>query len=313
MKKFLIILATTLSLAAMAQTYPQKEISLVNPTPPATTVWNLAKIISDYQDSSGSKVRFNIVNKPGGEKMVAANFTAESAADGYTLSIGQNSDLVMLPLIKPPGIKFDENSFVPVVSLAAMDMFLIVPANSPANNLKEYLDMIRRDPNTRALGNAGNFAKLLGFRAGKLADTELTSIPYASDAKMIIDLDGSHLPAAVGSLSAIKTSAKGGLIKVIACFGRNRSVEFPEVKTMNEQYPGMIDNQWFALFAPKGTPPDVIAIINKEINLSLANPKLQQELEKQGYVPQPMTLGQVTQFYQTEIQKYRPLVEKYLR
>lgn len=311
-KFFHAILLCVIWTSAAAQTYPQKDIIVVSTLAAGSTQWNLLNTIGNFMSNNHSKIKFRILEKPGAERMLGANFSAEAAPDGYTIHGGQTSDMVLLPMIKPQGIKYDENSFVPVASLATMPVFLVVPANSPINNFKDYVEAANRSKLKPIVGSTGNLNKLMVARLGQMVDSEMEIIPYNTDAKMLTDLAGGHLPSGILSLLQVRGPAQAGKIKVIACFGKSRSVDFPNVKTINEQYPGLTEAYWWGLYAQKGTSKEVINLLNSEFFTALNNPKLVKELEAIGFDPDPMTLPQVTQFHQSEVKKYRPMVEKYL-
>ncbi len=301
-----------LSIGTSAQTFPQKEIIIINPSSTGSATWVISSMIAN---AISAKIKMRIVDKPGADKMIGSNFSADAAPDGYTIHIGTTSDMFILPVLKPKGIKYDENSFIPVASIATQDPFLIVPANSPANNLKEYLDMIRQDPNARSFAVAGPLTKILAARVFQLAGTDIqvNEIPYAGDNKIIVDLAGGHLSAGLSTLTTAKPALTSGKIKLIASFGKSRSLEFPNVKTINEQYPGLLESWWWGFYVPAGTPVDIVNFLNESVNAVLNDPKLIEELASNGYTANPMTLSQVTKHHQIMMKKYTPFVDKYLR
>ena len=300
------------SIGTSAQPFPQKEIIIVNPSSSGSATWVISSMIAN---AISAKIKMRVVDKPGADKMIGSNFSAEAAPDGYTVHMGTTSDMFVLPVLKPKGIKYDEYSFVPVASIATQDPFLIVPANSPANNLKEYLDMIRQDPAARSFAVAGPLTKILAARLFQLAGTDLqvNEIPYAGDNKIIVDLAGGHLSAGLSTLTTAKPALNSGKIKLIASFGKSRSPEFPNVKTINEQYPGLSESWWWGLYVPAGTPVDIVNFLNESVNAVLIDPKLVEELAANGYAANPMTLSQVTKHHHAMMKKYTPFVDKYLR
>ena len=300
------------SLVVTAQTYPQNEITIVNPTITGSTTWVLLNKITT-SISANREIKFKILDKPGADKMLGANFSSEMTANGYTLHAGAASDMVLLPLIQPTGIKYTINSFIPVASLSTQDPFLIVPANFPANNLKELLELIQKDPKICSIGNSGMLPKLVANKFCNVAGVSLNDIPYSGDNKIVVDVAGGHLPIGIVTLTSARSALFDGKIKLIASFGRNRSSDFLKVGTVNEVYPGFIEQWWIGIFAPIGTPPDVLMFLNSEFNKALSNPKLIEELSTIGYTVEPMNLSQVTQYYQTLIKKYEPLALKHLK
>jgi len=312
MKKYLISLLTFLSLGVAAQTYPQREITIVNPTVTGSAQWTLLNTVTTFMSNSNG-YKFKILDKPGADKLIGANFSAEAAPDGYTLHLGSQTEMIILPILNPPGIRYTEKSFIPVANIGSLSPLLVVPLSFPANNLTEFLDIVRKDPNSCSIGTPGSLTKLMAIRLCSLAGAEHNDIPYPGDNKMVIDLAGGHLPAGIMSFISAQNLLSSGKIKVIASFGSTRSIELPLVSTINEIYPGFVETWSWGIFAPKGTPIEIVNSLNREFNIALNNPKLIEELAIKGYSLEPMTVNQFAKYYQSSVKKFKPNVEKYLK
>lgn len=283
-------------------------ITLVVPVTAGGGTDVLARALADGMTKQGVPV--TVVNKAGSERSIGANFVATAPADGKTLFFGAISDTVMLPLYKFPGLQFNENSFVPVAGVGTLPIALVAANNVPANTPKELLDLIKQDPKKYPIAVAGKVNELNASIIWNLVGSKPTPVLYKGDVQMAADVVGEHVPLAFTSFNAVTELHKTGKLKIIASLSE-RSKEVPDVGTIGDVYKGWSSQYWFAIFAPPGTPEVIADKINIAVNNALADPAVQQILEKQQYKEMVMTRKQVTSFYRSQVKYYQEQVKAY--
>src|SRR5690606_6202258 len=218
-----------------------------------------------------------IVNKPGANEIIGAETVAKSASDGYTLFAGTEASLTMNPhLYKSLSYNVEED-FVPISRLVALPLVFFVPKSSPANNLKEFIELARQrgqdKPLTYGSSGTGGIAHLPMAMFAKQENLNLTHIPYKGAAPLIPDVIASRIDAAVLGVSVIEQHIKAGTLKALALSADQRSNILPDVPTFKEQ--GVQDiNAIFniGLLAPAGTPDSVVQQIANDAREVIMKP-----------------------------------------
>ena len=305
-----IVTAIWLSLIIGVATANPEQIQLVVPVTPGGATDMLARSFIEPFAKHGITVI--VINKPGGEKSIGANYVATAAADGRTFYLGAISDTVLLPLIKFPGLQYDEKSFVPVAGIARLPIALAVSNNVPVSNIKEFLALVSKDPGKYGVGTTGKVAELIASTVYGFANVAPTNIPYKGDLQIATDLAGGHLQVGLFSFSTpVIELHKAGKLKIIAVLSKDRSKSLPSVGTISELN-GYNDSYWFGIFAPPGTHPVIADKMNTMFNTALHDPIVKRLLEDQQFTEMVMTRSQFEKFYRGQFNTYRPQVEKNL-
>lgn len=281
----LILLFASVAVSAADEFNLRKDvITIVVPSSPGGVTSILSLKLSQVMKEKG--VTILVVNKPGGNKTIGANFVANSAPDGRTLLVAAAADMVLLPRQYPDISKFNKNSFVPVFSLATSSPVIAVRSNFPANNLREFLDTIRRDPLQRQIGSYSVLNELIASSVYSLAGTTPEFIPYPGEEKTLLDVASGNLQTGIFVHNdQLRSFVASGKIKMISMVSDKRNTKSPTVETVSETFPNVKFQYWWGLYAPAGTPQSTIQALNQAFTEVWSDPMLISELETMNYYP----------------------------
>ena len=294
---------------AAAQAWPAKPIRVVAPYAAGGTNDIAARILAErLSQRLGQQVI--VENKPGANTRIATEFVAKSAPDGYTLFF------CAAPHSTNPGLygklPYDTvKDFAPVVHAVTVPLFFLVQAASPAKTVKELIDLGKKDPAFANIGSPGNgSAPHLAIELlNSIAGSTLAHIPYKGDAPALQDLLGGRLGASVDPVAPALPHIKAGKLRAIAIASPQRYSLLPEVPTLAEQgFKGAEAFAWFGLLAPAGTPAEVLARLNTEVNLALKQPEIADKLIGLGMTPVGGTAEQFGSFIRGDIDKWTKLI-----
>jgi len=284
MKKLLITFILTfaaITVSAAEEFNLRKDtITIIVPAPPGNARTVLSLRLSQLLKEKG--ITINVINRPGANRIIGTNQVANSTPDGRTLLIGAAADLALLPQQYPDMVKFNRNSFVPVISIATATPVIAVRRNFPADNLKEFLEVIKKDPLQRQISDYSVFTKLIASSVYSLAGVSPEFISYAGEDQAMIGVASGDLQSAIGTLDD-KLLSLNEKIKLIAVTSDKRSSKFPNVETVSEAFPNMVFQYWWGLYAPAGTPDATIKELNKAFAEVWSDPKIVAELKQLNY------------------------------
>ena len=310
MKKKLsaILTAFVMSFAMLDYSMAADVVTLVVPLAPGGATDILARQLAKKMTDNGTPTI--VLNKPGADRIIGANYVAEAAPDGKTLFIGSSSDVVLLPLFKSPLLKFDENTFIPVAPLASASPALTANPKIPANDFKEFLALIKKDPTKYPIGSFGKLTDLQVYALFKMAGVSPTIIQYKSDPLESADIISGVLPFGIQTIPATKEFVKGGQIKYIALLNDHREKQFPKVGTVADVN-GWHSKFWYGVFAPAGTPDWMVKKYNAEISAIVNSPDMQEFLTVNGYNSFSMNQTEFTNHYKQQLKFYQPMVAEF--
>jgi tripartite-type tricarboxylate transporter receptor subunit TctC len=269
--------------ASADSAWPTKQnIRIIVPFPPGGSVDPMARVLSQ---KLGEALNQSVIvdNRPGGNAVIGTELTARAAPDGYTLLLTATSH-VTNPLLVPT--TYDAiKDFVPVAMLSEAPVILTVNPAVPANNLKEFIALAKSEPGKLNFSSAGsgNPNHLAGELFNRMAGVKTTHVPYKGGAPAVADLLGGHVDFTYGSPIIVLPHIKSGKLRALAVSGPTRLASLPDVPTFAEAgLPGYEIRIWYGLLAPAGTPKEVVARLNKEINRILALPEVNEQIEAAG-------------------------------
>jgi tripartite-type tricarboxylate transporter receptor subunit TctC len=270
--------------AANAQTYPAKPIRLIVPFPPGGGTDIAARTIANKLSDS-VKWTFVVENKPGAGGNLGVEQAVKSPADGYTLVIGQTSNLAINPTlyVKLPYDPLKDLS--PVALIVSAPVVLVVALNSRYASLGDLLAAAKADPGAVTFASPGNgtVSHLSGELLQRAAGVKLTHVPYKGASQALTDTLGGQVQSFMSSVPSALSQIKGGRLRAIAVTSAKRAPELPEVPTIAESgYKGFEASTWYGLLAPAGTPAAVVARLNAEVNRALGTPEVRQRLAAEG-------------------------------
>src|ERR671915_1657039 len=264
-----IVLAA--ALPALAQQYPVKTIRFIAPFPPGGGVDIVSRAMADkLSPRLGQPIV--VENKPGAGMTLGTDLAAKSAPDGYTLLVGPIGSQAIVHHMYPKRTFDFMRDFAPVARIGYGTIAFIVPASSPARSVKEFVAMAKASPGryTFASSGTGALIHLTGEMFKQAAGIDLTHVPYKGTAQIIPDLLDGRVDMALDSLPAYLPHLKSGRLRALAVASRERSRVLPELPTMAEAgVPGVISATDYAIYAPAGTPRQIIALLNREVNAVL--------------------------------------------
>jgi tripartite-type tricarboxylate transporter receptor subunit TctC len=270
--------------AAMAQAYPAKPIRLIVPFPPGGGTDIAARTIASKLSES-VKWTFVVENKPGAGGNLGVEQAVKSPPDGYTLVIGQTSNLAINPTLyaKLPYDPFKDLS--PVALIVSAPVVLVVAQNSRYASLGDLLAAAKTDPGGVTFASPGNgtVSHLTGELLQRAAGVKLTHVPYKGASQALTDTLGGQVQSFMSSVPSALSQIRAGRLRAIAVTSAKRARELPDVPTIAESgYRGFEASTWYGLLAPAGTPMTVVARLNVEVNRLLKTAEVRERLAAEG-------------------------------
>ena len=301
------------SRAAWAQTFPTRPITIVVPFPAGGPTDTLGRVIADrMKNTLGQSVI--IENLTGAAGTIGSTHVARSVPDGYTLILGHwqthvvNGATYTLP--------FDVvNDFAPISLIADCPMWLVGRSGLAAQNLQELIAWMKENSGkaTVGIGGAGGGADVVGTYFQKNTGTRFQFVPYRGAAPIMQDLLAGHIDLTFTQVASALAQVRSGQVKAYAVMARARWAEAPDTPTSDEGgVPGLYASFWHGLWAPKGTPPNVIAKLDGAVVESLADPAAHQRFIELGQEPWPrdkQTPDGLAAQQKAEIEKWWPIIK----
>jgi len=267
---------------AVAQTFPSKPIRIVVPFTPGGPNDILARMIGQrYTVVWGQQTLVD--NRPGGGTVIGTDIVAKAPADGHTLLMVSTSHAANPSLM--PKLPFDTlRDFVSVGQAVSSPNVLVVHPSVPARNTRELLDIAKARPGqiTFASGGSGAATHLAGELLKILGGVEMTHIPYKGAGPATIDLISGQVTWMFGTILPTIPHVRAGKLRALAVSGKRRAEVLPEVPTVAEHVPGFEASSWYGVFAPAGTPAEVIIKLNQEMARALTPVEVRQRLAAEG-------------------------------
>jgi tripartite-type tricarboxylate transporter receptor subunit TctC len=281
-----LIAAACLLIAAFptAAQYPAKTIRFIVPFPPGGGVDIVARALGEKLSPRLGKPII-IENKPGAGTTIGTDAVAKSAPDGYTFLVSSVGGQAIVHSTYSK-LSFDIwRDFASVAKIGSGTIVLVVPQASPAKSVKELVALAKAQPGrlTFASSGTGALIHLTGEMFKQAAGIDLTHVPYKGTTQILPDLLDGRVDMALDSLPAYIPHIKSGKLRALAVASRERSRVLPELPTMAEAgVPGVVSQTDYALYAPAGTPREVIALLNREANAVLQMGDFRAKLAAQG-------------------------------
>src|SRR6266478_3800389 len=270
--------------AAVAQAYPAKPIRLIVPFPPGGGTDIAARTIANKL-SDNVKWTFVVENKPGAGGNLGVEQAVKSPADGYTLVIGQTSNLAINPTLYAK-LPYDPlKDLSPVALIVSAPVVLVVASNSRYRSLGDLLAAAKTDPGGVTFASPGNgtVSHLTGELLQRAAGVKLTHVPYKGASQALTDTLGGQVQSFMSSVPSALSQIRAGRLRAIAVTSANRAQELPDVPTIAESgYRGFEASTWYGLLAPAGTPMTVVAKLNVEVNRLLKTAEMRERLAAEG-------------------------------
>jgi tripartite-type tricarboxylate transporter receptor subunit TctC len=308
----LALAASTLATSAFAQAWPTKPIRIVVPFPPGGGTDTIARETAQ-RVATANGWTIVIDNKPGAGGNLGVDAVAKAPADGYTLVLGQTSNLAINPTLYAK-LPYDPlKDLVPIVLVANAPLVMVTGTNTPFKTLADAVNAAKAKPGALNFASPGNgtVAHLTSELFQKAAGIKTQHVPYKGAAQALTDVISGNVELYMSSVPTLIGQIKNGKLRPLAVTSAKRVDDLPNVPTINESgYKGFDAVTWFGLLAPAGTPKDVIAKLNAEFNKALQNPELRKKLGDEGADPAGGTPEQFAALIKEDIPRWGKVVKE---
>jgi tripartite-type tricarboxylate transporter receptor subunit TctC len=297
--------------AVCAQAWPAKPIRIVVPFPAGGGTDLITREVTNKLAASG--YTFIVDNKPGSGGNLGVDAASKSPADGYTLVMGQTSNLAINPTLYTK-LPYDPvKNLTPVSLVASAPLVIVVGADSPYKTLADVVAAAKAKPGALNFATSGNgtVAHLAAESFQRAAAIKLTHVPYKGAAQGATDVISGQVQLYVSSIPTLIGHIKGGKMRPIAVTSLKRVDDLPQVPTIAESgYQGFDAVTWFGILGPANLPKDVVAKLNTDINKALKDPELHKKLGDQGADIAGSTPEQFARLIRDDIARWGKIVKE---
>jgi tripartite-type tricarboxylate transporter receptor subunit TctC len=303
-----LVALCAVSAGALAQAYPAKPIRIVVGFPPGGGNDIIARLVgAKMQESWGQSVVID--NKPGANSIIAAEFVAKSAPDGYTLLVNATGGMSVNPVLYSK-LPYDSlRDFVPISMVGSFPLVLVVHPSVPVNSVQELVVYAKANPG-RLNYSAGSTAFQVASEMFKqMTGTDIKHIPYKGSAASIGAVMAGDVQMTIVDTPPLVPQVKAGKVRALAVTSAKRSGSMPEIPAMAETVSGYEMVLWIGVFAPAGTPRDVAEKLNAEVVRIVRLPDIREKLDGMGVEPLGNSSEQMAEWIRSEIAKFGPVVK----
>ena len=310
-KPALMLAAASFSLAAFGQVYPNKPIKAIVPFAAGSATDQIGRaFVAKMSEALGQPIV--VENKAGVNGMLGADAVAKAAPDGYTVLIGTNSTNAALKslMVKLP---YDQDTaFAPVGYMGSVPLIIAVNNDVPAKTLRELVALGKTKAGHVTFASASTSQLVSSEMFASMAGIQMTHVPYKSGPAAMTDLIGGQVMMFSADFAVMVPQVKGGKVRGLAVTSTQRSAAVPELPTVNEAL-GIKDYEliaYFAMFAPAGTPPDIVARLNQALNTAAQSKDLQEKFAPIGFAVEPGTPEALAQRSRLETAKWAKAIRE---
>jgi tripartite-type tricarboxylate transporter receptor subunit TctC len=310
-KTALVVIGLTMAGLAMAQKYPAKPITVIVPQAAGGANDTIARVVAQkLSEQMGQSVV--IENRVGAGGNVGTAAAAKARPDGYTVMITADSAQVINPFLYQ-STGFDPvKDFEPVAPLARAGYVLVAHPSFPANNVGELVALAKAAPGKYAIASAGNgtLNHLIGEMLQKAADIKLVHGPYRGAAAAATDVVGGQVPLSVQSMPSSIGFIRAGKLKVLGVVNEKRLPALPDAPTIGETIKGFGATPWYGMFAPAGTPKEIVRLLQDEVAKALDSAEARDKLAVVGCEPYKGTAEQLAALVKDDLVRWSRIVKE---
>jgi len=275
--------ALVFSLAAQADTYPSKPITIIVPFGPGSGTDTITRVIAQPL-SVALKESVIVEDRPGANGALAALYVARSAPDGYTLFMSTNSPHSAAPFLMK-NIGYDPvKDFAPITRMGSYTLMLCVHPDIPAKSVKELIEYAKVNPGKLSFASGNTSGVVAGETLKHWAEIDMLHVPYKSVPPALNDVLAGRVSMMFADLTTALPHVKAGTLRALAVTRLKRSALVPELPTLDEAgVKGFNMDSWAAIFAPAGTPSDITRLLNAELRKIIDSPDVKSTLAKAGF------------------------------
>jgi tripartite-type tricarboxylate transporter receptor subunit TctC len=307
---FLAVATVAAAAEAGAQAYPSRPIKIIVPNPPGGATDTTSRIVgARMSEILGQPVV--VENRPGSNGNLANEVTAKAPPDGYTIMLGQDSQIVINPYLYTTSSIDPLKDFVPVASLVTTNLVLTVNPSLQVKDFHDFIEYARRANPPLPYASIGSGSQhhlameMLKLRAG----VNLVHVPYKGGGPAAAALIAKEVTAMFGGNSTA-SQIKQGVLRGLAVTSLKRDPEFPDLPPIADTYAGFEVTPWLGFFAPAGVPPPIVAKLHDAVNQALTDPAVANRFQTGGMATFVTSPAEFTAFIKAEDAKYREIVKK---
>ena len=306
---FLSLLSSLPYSPAQAEDYPSRPVKVIVPFGLGGPTDVFTRVISEELHHS-LRQPFVMENRPGAGTIIGSDAAAKSAPDGYTLLMVSATQTTTETLVPNKPFKLMRD-FVPIASLLKSELVMVVHPSLPVSNVQEFIALAKSKPgalNYASSGIGSNY-HMAAELFKNLTHTDIVHVPYKGSTGARNDIISGQVDMRFDSVPTMAQMVAAGRVKALGTTGKVRSAILPDVPTLSEAgVQGYEATIWLGVMAPAGTPPPIVALLNKAINSIIARPDIKQSWEKQGAAPMMMTPDEFGSFVQSEIDRWARVI-----
>jgi tripartite-type tricarboxylate transporter receptor subunit TctC len=301
-------LTLTLACQAAAADYPTRQPHIIVGYPAGGSTDILARIFGDWLGKRLGQ-QFIVENRPGAGNNLATEAVVKAPPDGYTIILVNPANAINASLYKHLNFNFLRD-IDPVGGFIRVPNVMEVHPSVPANTVAEFIAYVKANPDKVNIASSGNGTSihLSGELFKMMTGTKMTHVPYKGSAPMLTDLLGGQVQVTFDNLPSSINHIKAGKLRALAVTTAKRSEELPDVPTVAETVPGFEASAFFGFGVPKGTPKEIVDLLNKEINLALKDPGILAKLKELGGTPIPGSPADFGKLVADETAKWEKVV-----
>jgi tripartite-type tricarboxylate transporter receptor subunit TctC len=290
---------------ALAQSYPAKAVKVVVPYSPGSNPDVATRIVMQaLADKLGQP--FVMDTKIGAGGSIGLSAGAKAAPDGYTITTGHVGGLAINPSIYDKLPYDTAKDFMPIMQMYKSPLLLVVAENSPYKTLADLIAAAKARPGTITFssGGNGNGAHLSGESLSALSGVSMKHIPYKTVSDALVGVVSGDITFSFGNLSLGMPLVKGKKLRALALSGDARMAEYPDLPLVGDTVKGFEFHDWSGMLAPTGTPPAIVAKLQRDISAVLAQPEVIRHMRAQGLIPVQNTSEEFGKFVDSEQKKW---------
>lgn len=303
------LLATVPLSAAVALDYPTRPVKFVVGYPPGGATDILARLIGQRLSEKLGQ-QFVVENKPGAGNNIGTESVVNAEPDGYTVLLVNPANYINASLYV--NLKFNfVRDIAPIASFQRVPNVMTVNKDVPAKNVAEFIAYVKANPGKVNMASSGNGTSvhLSGEMFMAMTGTKMQHVPYRGAAPAITDMLGGQVQVIFDNMPSIIQHIRGGSLRALGVTTAERSPQLPDVEAIAEAVPGYEASALFGMGAPKGTPKEIIAKLNQEVNAILAEPEMKKRLIELGGEPLIQSPEQFGDMIKAETEKWKKVVE----
>jgi tripartite-type tricarboxylate transporter receptor subunit TctC len=306
------LLTLTCAVAGAADNWPERPVRIVVPFSAGGAADTFGRFAADALSAAFGK-QFYVENKVGAGGQIATEDVALAKPDGYTLMVSGIPTHVLGPAMNKTQDFDPMQSFTHIALFGGAPNAFVVHPSFAARSLADFLARAKSDSGgisyvSAGVGTVGNWvADYLGVKAA----IKLVHVPYKGGANAVLDLVAGRVKVGMLTYSSVSAQIRAGALLPLVVTASARLPQMPDVPTFRELgYPELVATTWFALSGPAGMPPDIVTRLNHEVVKAMDRPQMRQLIAQDAIETKAMTAPEVTQFFQSEIGKWQPIIAR---